>query len=251
MNIKLVIQYNGTRYQGWQRLGKEQAAVSIQGLLEQELGAILNENVMLTGSGRTDAGVHAYGQVANFKTRQTVDVTSLKVEVNKRLPKDIQVVSAEEVPAEFHSRYSAVSKQYEYHITTGDHEDVFARETSLFVKGSLDLKAMRRGAALLEGTHDFAGFASKMPDGRGTVKTLSKVEIASCGNAVVITYEGDGFLYNMVRIMTGTLLEIGKGERTPESISEVFKTKNRQKAGKTVEGKGLFLMKVVYLLQKN
>lgn len=251
MNIKLIIKYNGTRYQGWQRLGNEQKASSIQGILEEAAGSIIGEKVTLTGSGRTDAGVHAYGQVANFHTKKAVDCSRLRTELNQVLPKDIQIVEACEVASSFHSRYSAVSKCYEYHIETGPYQSVFSRETSLHVKGSLDLAAMRKGASYLTGTHDFAGFSSKMPDGRGTVKTISKVEIIKEQNQILLRYEGDGFLYNMVRIMTGTLLEIGLGQRSPESILEVFSTKNRQLAGMTVEGKGLFLAKVVYILQKN
>lgn len=247
MNIKLTIKYNGTRYQGWQRLGGEDSALTIQGILEEKAGELLGEKVALIGSGRTDAGVHAYGQVANFHTKKKIDCHAFLSEMNQRLPRDIQIVLAEPVSEEFHSRYSAVSKTYEYHIAAGDTPNVFARETSLLITEPLDLAAMRKAATFLVGTHDYAGFASKMPDKRPTVKTISDIQIRKEDTLLIITYEGDGFLYNMVRIMTGTLLEVGVGKRSPESIQEVLRTKNRQLAGKTVEGKGLFLSKAVYL----
>ncbi len=246
-NIKLLLMYEGSKFSGWQRLGNGKELTTIQGILEHLLSSLFEEDVKVIGSGRTDAGVHAYEQVANFHVSKKIDLLKLQRRMNEELPKEIQIIGAEYVSNQFHSRYDAVSKYYEYHIATGDVESVFYRNQRLYVKGQLDVASMREGAKLLCGTHDFAGFSSAMPDGRSTIKTLYEVEIIEQENGFVIRYHGDGFLYNMVRIMTGTLLEIGLGKRKVNTILEVFDNKKRQNAGITVPGIGLFLKKVVYL----
>lgn len=246
-NIKIEIMYDGTHFNGWQRLGNGKEETTIQGILEQTVLNVTGQKVKLIGSGRTDAGVHAYGQVANFHLNSRIDLNGFRSEMNTMLPKDIQIVSAEYVKESFHSRYDAISKWYEYQISTGDVERVFQRHLSLYVKEKLDIEAMRRAAEYLCGTHDFAGFSSTMADGRPTVKTIYEVQIVKKEEMLVICYHGDGFLYNMVRILTGTLLEVGLGKRKPESIFAIFEKCDRQLAGVTVPGKGLFLKKVVYI----
>lgn len=245
-NIKLEIAYEGTRYQGWQRLGKEQKGSSIQGLLEEVLSTVLGEPLQLIGSGRTDAGVHAFGQVANCHINSKMELQELHSKVNRMLPADIQVLRIEEVGEQFHSRYDAKGKVYEYHLDVREVPDVFIRTRALSVTEPLQVEAMRRAAKRLLGTHDFAGYASKMNDGRTTVKTLYSIELLETKGDIVIRFYGDGFLYNMVRILVGTLLEVGQGKRTEDSVSVPFVTRNRQDAGPTISGIGLYLSKVVY-----
>ncbi|MDO5294375.1 MAG: tRNA pseudouridine(38-40) synthase TruA [bacterium] len=245
-NIKMTIMYDGSRFQGWQRLGKGKETETIQGILEYCISSFLKEEVTVIGSGRTDAGVHAYGQVANVHISRQVDLPSFQNQINQSLPKEIQIYEMEYVPDQFHSRYDAKSKYYEYHIGTGEVESPFYRKQRLYIGEKLELDKMRKAAKYLCGTHDFSGFSSAMKDGRNTIKTIYEIKIIEKEQELVISYHGDGFLYNMIRILTGTLLEVGGNKRSPESVLTVFEKKNRQLAGKTVEGKGLFLKKVVY-----
>ncbi|MDO5519214.1 MAG: tRNA pseudouridine(38-40) synthase TruA [bacterium] len=246
-NVKMSVMYDGSRFQGWQRLGNGKENETIQGILERCISDILEEEVMVIGSGRTDAGVHAYGQVANVHITKELDLNEFQNQINQSLPKEIQVYGLEYVANQFHSRYDATSKYYEYHIGIGEVESPFYRKQRLYVREELNLDLMRKAAEYLCGTHDFTGFSSTMKDGRNTVKTIYEIEIMKEKDQIIISYHGDGFLYNMVRILTGTLLEIGQGDRTPESILTIFEKGDRQYAGKTVEGKGLFLKKVVYI----
>lgn len=245
MNIKLIIAYEGTKYQGWQRLkGKEDQ--TIQGILEQVLSDLLEETITIIGSGRTDACVHACGQVANFHTKKEIEIASLRARMNQRLPADIQVIELQKVEDSFHSRFDAKSKIYEYHIETDEKADVFTRTMVYVCQESLDRGLLREAAKLLEGTHDFVGFSSKMVDGRNTIKTIYQIEVIEQGSKLILRFHGDGFLYHMIRIMVGTLLEIAAGKKPLSTISEVFRTKNRQYAGKTIGANGLKLYKIVY-----
>lgn len=255
-NIKFLVSYDGTRYLGWQRLGGKQRELSIQGYLEKCLSEILNENIKIMGSGRTDAGVHAFSQVANFYTNTKLPVEDIYNTLKSKLPEDIVICKMEEVEETFHSRFSAVSKVYEYYIDNGDREDVFTRRYSYHVDKKLDLEAMKEAASYLVGTHDFHSFSTD----RGkddTVRTLYAVEIEEIGyltntresrnqNLLRIRLHGDGFLYNMVRIIVGTLIEVGLGERKANSVKEALVNKDRGLAGITVPPHGLFLKSVEY-----
>lgn len=245
-NYRLTIAYEGTRYLGWQRLQGPDNEKTIQGILEQKIGDLLGEEISLIGSGRTDAQVHALGQVANFHTSRCVEETTFLGDMNSRLPQDIQITSIEDVPSSFHSRYDAKGKVYEYHLKLGDKPDVFRRTRQVLVPETLHIDKIRKAAKLLEGTHDFVGFSSKMTDGRSTIKTLRHVGVKVQEDEVILRFEGDGFLYHMVRIMVGTLVEIGCLKRPVDTITTVFETKNRRNAGKKIEANGLILIEVIY-----
>ena len=244
-NYKIEIAYQGTCYLGWQQLGGEERSNTIQGILNALLSDICGEKVHLIGASRTDANVHALGQVANFHTSHKCTEDMLPA-WNRGLPADIQILSLEQVSKDFHSRYAAVAKQYEYQIYCEGKPSPFKRNTCLEVNDSLNIDAMRKAAILLTGTHDFAGFASQMPDGRSTIKTISSIGMEKQGQLLTITYEGDGFLYHMIRILTGTLIEIGLHKREANSIREIFDSRDRRLAGPTIDGKGLCLKKVYY-----
>lgn len=255
-NIRFHVSYDGTRYLGWQRLGGKQRELSIQGLLEMCLSELLNENIKIMGSGRTDAGVHAFCQVANFYTSSGHSIEEMYNHLRSHLPEDIAICNMEQVAEEFHSRYSAVSKVYEYYIDYGEREDVFTRRYAYHVKKELDIEAMKSAASYLIGTHDFYSFSSDQ--GReDTTRTLYEIKIEKGVNdfdksrsrdddLIRIQLHGDGFLYNMVRIIVGTLLEVGMGERTVDSVRAALVNRNRSLAGITVPPNGLFLKVVEY-----
>lgn len=245
-NIKLIIAYDGIRYKGWQRLGGDESSYSIQKILEGKLSELLGEEIEITGASRTDAFVSAYGQVANFKTSSTYDIEKLRADMNVRLPQDIQIRQVEEVSLSFHSRYDATGKLYEYCIELTDKPDVFHRTHRLAVGSNLNIDQMTRAAKLLEGCHDFKGYSSTMKDHRATIKTIESIQIIQEGQVVTIQIRGDGFLYNMIRIIVGTLIEVGKHKRTIESVAEVLERGERELAGPTVIGNGLILKEVFY-----
>ncbi len=244
-NYKLEIAYDGTRYQGWQQLGGASRNNTIQGILTDLFTEYCKENINLIGVGRTDAKVHAKSYVANFHTTKKLD-EKIILQWNKSLPPDLQILSLKRVSETFHSRYSAIGKQYQYQIYCMDKVPPFIRNHCLSLEESLDIKAMEEAAKILIGRHDFAGFASQMSDGRSTVKTVTDIQIMKQGHLVTIVYEGDGFLYHMLRIVTGTLIEVGLHKRTADSLKEILKTGNRSLAGPTVDGKGLCLTKIYY-----
>lgn len=253
-NIKLIMEYDGSGYAGWQRLGTDTRKPTIQSVLEECLSSCLEEDIKVIGSGRTDAGVHAFGQTANFYCSCLLHPGEIKASVNLFLPEDIKVLHMEEADRNFHSRYSARSKTYEYRITQGDVQSVFTRKYSFLVSEPLNTAAMEKGAGYLLGTHDFKAFSSDRKDGKSTVRTINEIKIdtfpgryqKNYGSEIRVTITGDGFLYNMVRIITGTLIEIGKGRRRPEDIPIILKSKVREEAGPTVTSQGLFLVKVNY-----
>lgn len=246
-NIRLLLQYDGSRYEGWQK--QKHTDKTIQGKLEQILEQLYGVSVEVHGSGRTDAGVHAMGQVANFHVPQGASVCQpeeLSAYLNRYLPEDIAVLSAEEVPERFHSRLHAVSKTYLYRIETAPKKDVFSRKYVYGFGKPLDLDRMRSAAGLLLGTHDFRAFCSLKRIKKSTERTIFSIVIEEKGTLLEISYTGDGFLYNMVRILTGTLLEIGAGERTAESVLDSLASGDRQMAGFTAPPEGLFLKEVHY-----
>ena len=243
-NIKFVLQYEGTRYDGWQKQGNTEN--TIQGKLEAVLSRLDGREVEVHGSGRTDAGVHAYGQTANAKLETEKSAEEIKEYVNAYLPKDIAVVDAREVSMRFHSRLLAVSKTYRYRIRTGKDREVFSRNFVWHLGKPLDLSAMRMAAEKLVGTHDFLPFSSMKKGKKSTVRTIESITVEQVGEEVHLTFTGDGFLYHMVRIPAGTLAEIGLGERSPQEIPEIFDARDRKKAGQMALAQGLALMQVVY-----
>ena len=243
-NFKMTIEYDGTRYNGWQRQGNIKN--TIQEKLETVLSRMAERPVTIHGSGRTDAGVHARGQVANFhlQTRQTpADILEY---LNAYLPEDIGVTAVEEVPERFHSRLNAASKTYVYRIWNSPLPNVFMRRWMLSFPQKLDLSAMRRAAGFLLGTHDFMAFCANKRMKKSTIRTITQLDIVQDGLEVRITVRGSGFLYNMVRILCGTLLAVGTGALQPEEIPAILESKNRENAGETLPAKGLILWEVAY-----
>ena len=264
-NYKMILQYDGTRYRGWQVLPAE---LTIQGKLQDVLSKMAGYQVEVTGSGRTDAGVHAKGQTANFHLREEWDEDKILFYLNQYLPEDIAVCEVKRVDERFHSRYQAVEKTYLYRIHTGKIPEVFERRYVYDYTEPLDVNRMRKAAEYLCGTHDFKSFCGnkkmkkstvrtiyrimvKQEPGsslvkKSTVRTIHEISIEEIGGEIRFTYTGNGFLQNMVRILTGTLIEIGDGRRTPEDVSEILEAKNRERAGYTAPACGLTLLEVIY-----
>ncbi len=240
---KLTIAYDGTGYQGWQRQTNTER--TIQGILEKVISEASGYPVEVNGSGRTDAGVHALGQTASVVLPGAVPEDFFTDDINRILPQDIRIREARLVKNGFHARKSAVGKIYEYHIDTGQKPDVFQRRYCYHFPHELDLEKMRRTAENLKGTHDFAGYTDKKEE-KSTKRTIYDIIVSGQGSSVTIRYEGTGFLYHMVRILTGTLLEAGTYQRTVESASEVLETKDRGQAGFLAPARGLFLREVHY-----
>lgn len=243
-NVKLILAYDGSRYRGWQKQGNTECTV--QGELERVLFHITGTQTEINGSGRTDAGVHARGQVANFELSSNMEEKELLYRLNRELPEDIRVKKVQFVERSFHARLSATGKQYVYQIWNDDVPSVFERKFVYPVAEPLDLKRMQDAVDLLEGTHDFRSFTSDKNMEKSMIRTIHHIMIIEEGKKIIISYEGDGFLYNMVRIMTGTLIEIGLNQRQVSSIEEALQKKDRQLAGFTAPPQGLFLEKVFY-----
>ncbi len=243
-NYKITLQYDGTRYNGWQRQGNTKN--TIQGKIEDILGKMVGHAVEIHGSGRTDKGVHARMQVANFKIKTELKTREIMGYINEYLPEDIGIVDICEEDEKFHSRLCAKRKTYIYRIWNSGTPNVFEHRYMERIEEALDENAMKRAAAYFEGTHDFLGFSSVKRYKKSTVRTIYKADVVRDGEEIRIVFEGDGFLYNMVRIMAGTLVEIGRKRRSAESIIEIFETKNREKAGRTMPAKGLTLISVSY-----
>lgn len=243
-NYRIVIQYDGTRYRGWQSLGDTDA--TIQGKLENVLSQMTGEEVAVIGSGRTDAGVHALGQVANFHLKGEVVPEELLLELNHYLPEDIAVCSIAKVDERFHSRYQATRKTYRYRIHTGKIPEVFERKYVYDYQTPLDVMRMRKAAELLTGTHDFRSFCGNRRMKKSTVRTIYEIRIEERENELWLFFTGDGFLQNMVRILTGTLIEVGDGRRAPEDVIRMLEARDREAAGYTVPACGLSLLSVEY-----
>lgn len=244
-NYKLTIAYDGTRYNGWQKQGNTDK--TIQGKLEAVLERYTGHTVEVHGAGRTDAGVHAKGQTANFKLDENIDCDEMHRYFDEYLPEDICVLGIERVPERFHARLTATKKHYRYCICNNSgHMDIFSRRFELYVKEPLDVGKMAEAAKYFAGEHDFSSFCSNKHMKKSKVRTIYSVTISRDADKIIIDYEGDGFLYNMVRIMTGTLIEVGMGQRVPEDIPEIIRKKDRQAAGFTAQAQGLFLMEVFY-----
>jgi tRNA pseudouridine38-40 synthase len=243
MNYKMTIQYDGSRYSGWQRQGN--TGNTIQGRLEKTISDLIGVPVELSGSGRTDAGVHALGQVANFHTEQNLNCVDFLVKLNQALPGDIAVTELHAASPRFHARLGAKEKTYRYTIRNSPVPEVFSRRYEYQIVEPLDLSAMEQAAELLLGTHDFRGFSTGHTK-KSTVRSLSTIHIRKDGSRVELYFTGNGFLYNMLRILTGTLIEVGLGQRQPETILQVLETMDRKQAGFTAPPQGLCLMEVKY-----
>ena len=242
-NIRLDICYDGTRYNGWQRQVSHDN--TIQGKLETALSRILGEPIEISASGRTDTGVHARGQVANFHTESQMTCGELLAELRRYLPEDIGIYSCREASPRFHARLNALEKTYQYRLWNSNAPCVFDRRFVAVMEDRLDLEAMRQAAQLFVGTHDFSAFCANKKMKKSTVRTIKSFDLEQVGEEIRFTVTGNGFLHNMVRILVGTLIEVGRGERPAESIPALFGAK-REQAGFLAPGKGLCLMEVRY-----
>ena len=242
-NLRLDICYDGTRYRGWQRLpGKDD---TIQGKLETVLSRILEENIEISGSGRTDAGVHARGQVANFHCESRMSAEEILRDLRRYLPEDIGVYSCKDCSERFHARLNAKEKTYQYRIWNSDAPCVFERRFVTVLPEMLDVQAMERAAAQLLGEHDFSAFCGNPKFKKSTVRFIRSIEIERFAEELRISVTGNGFLHNMVRILVGTLIEVGRGERDADSIPELFGGRRAQ-AGFLAPAQGLCLQEVYY-----
>ena len=242
-NIRLDICYDGSRYQGWQR--QVTTEDTIQGKIETALSRILGEPIEISGSGRTDAGTHAKGQVASFHCESTMPCEEILTQLRRYLPGDIGIKSCKEASQRFHARLNARSKTYCYRIWNSDAPCVFERRYVHILPEKLDIPAMGSAAEHLLGRHDFAAFCTNAGKKKSTVRTLTRLQIEEAGEELRFWVSGDGFLHNQVRIMVGTLLEVGLSQRSPDSIPELFSAKRAQ-AGIKLPSKGLCLEEVTY-----
>ena len=242
-NIRLDICYDGTRYRGWQRLPGEDA--TIQGKIEQCLSRILGEPIEISGSGRTDAGVHAEAQVANFHCESDLPCREILAQLRRYLPEDIGIYSCSEASPRFHARLNARQKTYRYRVWNSEEPCVFDRRFVYILPEELDLEQMCIAAEYFLGKQDFCAFNANKRFKKSTLRHIQNVSICRKGNEIEFLFTGDGFLYNMVRIMVGTLIEVGRGERPAESIPSLFGAK-REEAGFLAPAQGLCLMEVEY-----
>ncbi|KRU39151.1 tRNA pseudouridine synthase A [Clostridium sporogenes] len=244
-NIKLKLEYDGTNYCGWQKQ-KNEKFITLQGTLEKVISNITKEKVEITGASRTDSGVHAKGYICNFFTNSRIPPENLQKVINNNLPPDIIVLSSEEVSSEFHSRFCSKGKTYEYTILNKSEPIAIGRNYVFHFKHKLNIDKMRIASKYFIGTYDFSAFQTKGSSVKTSVRTISKFEINKSGDFIKFIITGNGFLYNMVRIIVGTLIEIGLNKREPEYIEYVIKSKDRRKAGKCVPSSGLCLKEVFY-----
>lgn len=242
-NIKITVEFDGTDYCGWQ---VQKNGTAVQQVLQKAIESIVSHDIKLTGSSRTDAGVHARGLVANFHTESAIPAANFPAAINTKLPGDIVVVIAEEVDDDFHSRYSSKGKRYSYTILNRKAPSALLRNYSAHVLVPLDIRKMEQGAKYILGTHDFSAFKSSGSKIKSNVRTVRLLNIFKNGDIIRMEIEADGFLYNMVRIIAGTLIDVGKGKINPEDIEDIIRCREREKAGKTAPACGLCLECVFY-----
>lgn len=240
----LIVAYDGTNYCGWQ---VQPGKATIEGVLNETLSALLNEEIQVTGASRTDSGVHALGNVAVFDTDSRIPGEKFKYALNQRLPDDIRVQESKDVEADFHPRHCDSRKTYEYRILNRDIELPTKRLYAHYTYIKMDAGKMAEGARYFIGQHDFASFCSAGSQVKETVRTIHSLDVKTDGDMILIRITGSGFLYNMVRIIAGTLMEVGMGRRSPKEISSVITGKNRSLAGPTAPARGLCLIKIEYL----
>ncbi|MEG1472959.1 MAG: tRNA pseudouridine(38-40) synthase TruA [Christensenella sp.] len=243
MRTALIIEYDGTNYCGWQ---VQKNGVSVQQKLEEAVSRAVGVRTAVTGAGRTDAGVHALGMVAHFDAETDIPADKFFYVLNTFLPEDIRIKKSYEVSADFHARFCAKGKHYRYVIRNTRERGAIDRAFCMFVPEILDIERMREAAKSIEGTHDFAAFCASGTDIKGTVRTVYSVEVSVQGDYIYIDVRGSGFLYNMVRIIAGTLIGVGKGKLAAEAVSAAIEAKDRKLAGTTAQAQGLFLMEVYY-----
>lgn len=241
--IKLTIAYDGTNYCGWQ---VQPNGITIEEVINKALRKLTGEEITVIGASRTDSGVHAMGNVAVFDTDTTIPAEKIAVALNQRLPEDIVIVKSEEVHPDFHPRYCDCSKTYEYHIINTRIPNPTKRLTNYFVSYILDIDKMRKAASYLVGEHDFVSFCNVRTDVDSTVRCITELEILKCGEEITIRITGNGFLYNMVRIIVGTLIRVGRGFYEPEKVKEILEAKDRKAAGVTAPAHGLMLIRIEY-----
>ena len=243
-NIRLLLEYDGTRYHGWQR---QRGDLSIQQVLEEALERLTGEPIKLIGSGRTDAGVHALGQVANFRSNRALPLKAFHEGLNSMLPYDIAVLEAQEAPPEFHARKSALSKTYEYRILNRPSRSPLHHHYGWWLAQPLDLEAMAAAAEFLPGEHDFSAFRASGSGNRNPVRRIFSAQWHTHpGGWLRFSITGNGFLRGMVRSLVGTMVEIGKGKAKPELLAELLASGERRRAGPTAPGRGLYLVEVAY-----
>ncbi len=251
-NVKIEIEYDGTNYCGWQVQNGSRLAFrsphkrSIQETIEKALQKILNKKIKIIGSGRTDAGVHAKAQVANFRMKSQIPLSRLQEGLNALLPKDIAVTGISEAEPDFHSRFSVKSKVYRYVILNQLHRSAILRNYAYFCRYPLDLKLMRREALALVGRHNFGAFCASPGRGKNPRKTIKRISITKRNGLIDIEIEADSYLYNMVRNIVGTLIDVGRGRLAAGSVKKILLSRNRRAAGPTAPAKGLCLLKVKY-----
>lgn len=244
-NIKLILEYDGSRYDGWQKQkgGKGQ---TIQDKIEEVLKKMTGEETELIGAARTEAGVHAYEQIANFKTDSSMKVYEMKHYLNRYLPRDIAVLEALEVPERFHASFNAKSFQYEYKITTGEVASVFERKYNYYSFKPLDIGKMKEAAKHIIGKKDFKAFSDNKRMKKSTIREIYDIEVYGGVNEISIFIHGDDFWPHMARIIVGTLMDVGYGNMEPSQIPVIIEGLEREKAGPTAEARGLFLQEVLY-----
>lgn len=241
--IKLTIAYDGTNYCGWQ---VQPNGITVEEVVNKALKKLTGEDIQVIGASRTDSGVHALGNVAVFDTHTTIPPERISYALNQRLPEDIVIVKSEEVAEDFHPRYCDCSKTYEYHILNTRIPIPTKRLTNYFVSYDLDVEKMRKAAGYLIGEHDFVSFCNVRTDVEDTVRTVTELEILKDGEEITIRISGNGFLYNMVRIIVGTLIRVGRGFYEPEKVKEILEAKDRKAAGVTAPPHGLILTEIRY-----
>lgn len=242
-NIKLTIEYDGKDFNGWQ---KQPNKLNIQGEIERAIKDITGEDVDLIASGRTDAGVHALGQVANFKTDSNIPVEKIPIALNTKLKRSIRILAAEEVDERFHSRYNCKKKTYKYVINNSANGTAIYRNLEYNFSQELNVDKMNEAVKYFIGEHDFKGFKASGTSSKSSVRTIYDAKVYKNGDRVNIELTGNGFLYNMVRIISGTLIDVGIGKILPEEVPDIINSKERTKAGKTLPPNGLYLIKVEY-----
>lgn len=237
----LIVAYEGTNYCGWQI---QPNAITIEEVLNRELSVFFDEDINVIGASRTDSGVHAMGNIAVFDTNSKMPAEKIAYALNVSLPPDIRIQKSMEVERDFHPRHCNTRKRYEYHIYNDTFENPLRRNFCTFTYRKIDLEAMQKAADCIVGTHDFKSFCNIHTQVKDTVRTIYRCDVTRVDKEIIITIEGNGFLYNMVRIISGTLLEIGSGLRSADDMQRILAAKNREAAGKTAQAKGLMLCEI-------
>jgi tRNA pseudouridine38-40 synthase len=251
-NIKMLIEYDGSKYKGWQKLGSEsndpqsKDILTIQGKLESVLSIMADEDISVIGCGRTDAGVHALNYTANFHTNSDLSIEKMSEYLYKYLPEDIQVKSIKDCSERFHARYNALSKTYVYRINNKDKRNIFNRKYEYTVYVTLNVEKMQESAEFLIGTHDFQSFTTLKSKKKSTTKTIHSINIFKNADLIEIEIKGNSFLWNMIRIICGTLIEVGKGNLKPEDVERILAQKKREEAGPNAPAHALFLKDIEY-----